>query len=210
MQAFATEPARTPPHHPGSVSGAIPKVRPSPPSSKQQETRQRQLDSLRRMEDRLKSLASVEQKAREKAAASKAKATDNAAVASPAPPSEEGLQSSSSSSSSTVVGKCCSCHRLSTFVLDISEAISGHVVTWLPVKSNAGLAVAPEETILYSLVRGRGELIMFGGIQKDVSSMSASGGGGRQQQPQQQPNSATDSDTASNSLYFLTTPSSVV
>ena len=57
-----------------------------------QETRQRQLDSLRRMEDRLKSLASVEQKAREKAAASKAKATDNAAVASPAPPSEEGLQ----------------------------------------------------------------------------------------------------------------------
>lgn len=89
MQAFATEPARTPPHHPGSVSGAIPKVRPSPPSSKQQETRQRQLDSLRRMEDRLESLASVEQKAREKAAASKAKATDNAAVASPAPPSEE-------------------------------------------------------------------------------------------------------------------------
>ena len=65
------------------------------------------------------------------------------------------MQSSSSSSSSTVVGKCCSCHRLSTFVLDISEAISGHVVTWLPVKSNAGLAVAPEETILYSLVRGR-------------------------------------------------------
>ena len=36
MQAFATEPARTPPHHPGSVSGAIPKVRPSTPSSKQQ------------------------------------------------------------------------------------------------------------------------------------------------------------------------------
>ena len=64
----------------------------------------------------------------------------------------------SSSSVSNVASKCCSCHRLSTFVLDISEAVSAHVVTWLPVKSNAGLAVAPEETILYSLVRGRSEM----------------------------------------------------
>lgn len=163
------------------------------------------------MEDRLKSLAEEEQrKAREKERDRAAKAKDHAALAPPQPGEER--QQPASSSSSVNTGKCCSCHRLSTFVLDISEAVSARVVTWLPVKSNAGLAVAPEETILYSLVRGRGELIMFGGIQKDVSSMSASGGGRQQQQQQQaqQPNSATDSDTASNSLYFLTTPSSVV
>ena len=72
---------------------------------------------------------------------------------------DELLLQPASSSSSVNAGKCCSCHRLSTFVLDISEAVSARVVTWLPVKSNAGLAVAPEETILYSLVRGRWEKI---------------------------------------------------
>ena len=30
---------------------------------------------------------------------------------------------------------------------------------------------APEETILYSLVHGRGEIIMFGGIQTDANTM---------------------------------------
>jgi hypothetical protein len=97
------------------------------------------------------------------------------------------------------------------FVLDISEAMSSNVVTWLPVKSNASLS-APEETILYSLVRGRGELVMFGGIQKDVSSMAAGGrggGGGGQQQGGAVP-TANANDTASNSLYFLSPPSAIV
>ena len=81
------------------------------------------------------------------------------------------MAAAAASASPSSSGKCCSCHcaagRLSTFVLDISEAISRNVVTWLPVvkAGAAGLAVAPEETILYSLVRGRGELVMFGGIQ---------------------------------------------
>ena len=90
-QEFATEPVPSPPHrHPGAVTGAIPKVRPSPPpSSKQQETRQRQLDSLRRMEDRLKSLAEEEQrKAREKERDRAAKAKDHAALAPPQPGEE--------------------------------------------------------------------------------------------------------------------------
>ena len=82
-QAFATEPTRSPP---ASATGAIPKVRPSPPpSSKQQETRQRQLDSLRRMEDRLKSLAEEEQrKARQERDKAAVKSKDlKAEVASP-------------------------------------------------------------------------------------------------------------------------------
>jgi hypothetical protein len=39
-----------------------------------------------------------------------------------------------------------------------------HEVEWQQFRSNASLA-APEETILYTLVSGRSELIMFGGIQ---------------------------------------------
>jgi hypothetical protein len=58
----------------------------------------------------------------------------------------------------SVSGKC-ACHRLAMHVLDISRAASAdHVVEWLPFKSNASLA-APEETILYTLVYGRSELV---------------------------------------------------
>ena len=67
---------------------------PPAPSSKQQETRQRQLDSLRRMEDRLKSLASEEQKAKAKekmAAHAQAKDSGAPALVSP-PPGEERQQ----------------------------------------------------------------------------------------------------------------------
>ncbi len=181
MQAFATGP-------PSSSTGAIPKAR--PPAAKLQETRQRQLDSLRKMEDRLKNLAAEQNKAKKQRAAR---------ACSPPP---------------AVSISRCPCNRLSMFVIDISEAVSGHVVTWLPVKSNASLS-APEETILYSLAKGRGEIIMFGGIQKDVNTMSV---GRQQQQPAGgvggvavgAPVAATNNDTASNSLYFLCPPSSVV
>lgn len=53
------------------------------------------------------------------------------------------------------------------YVLDISTALEGYV-TWRTLK-NQSLS-APEEIILYSLVLGKGELIMFGGIQKDLNS----------------------------------------
>ena len=62
-------------------TGAIPKVRALAPSNKQQETRQRQLDSLRRMEDRLKSLAEEEQRAKMAAAKAQDTAATGAAVA---------------------------------------------------------------------------------------------------------------------------------
>jgi len=143
-------------------SGAIPK-RPN----KQIETRQRQLEALRRMEERIRSLGD-----------------HNRSKPQPEAPMDPPKKS-------------CSCYRLSMHVLDIGRAVSDNVVTWLDVASSVfGGASAPEETILYSLVRGRSELIMFGGIQKDVSSMTS-----RQQQHQ-----SSTSNTVSNAVYFLRPP----
>lgn len=55
-------------------------------------------------------------------------------------------------------------------VLDISNIVQSHTATWQPVKENTSLE-APEETIFYTLVEGRGELVMFGGIQRDIQFM---------------------------------------
>lgn len=55
-------------------------------------------------------------------------------------------------------------------VLDISKAISHGTVQWQPLNDEF-MGIPPEETIFYSLVCGRGELIMFGGIQTDLNNM---------------------------------------
>lgn len=104
------------------------------------------------------------------------------------------------SSSETATKKVhqCGCHRLSMFVLDISKAISDHYVEWLSFWSNNSLET-PEMAILYSLVEGRGELIMFGGIQKDVSNMNNVHRG-----------QVTENDSVTNALYFLTPPCPIV
>ncbi len=85
---------------------------------------------------------------------------------------------------------------MSMFVLDISQAVSNHEVKWLQFYSNNTMET-PEVAILYSLVVGRGELIMFGGLQKDVASMR---------------NQATnkENDSVTNALYFLSLPNQVV
>ena len=82
--------------------------------------------------------------------------------------------------------------HVTTHILDISQAISDHFVTWQPV-STVNSCEAPQESILYSLVLGRTELVMFGGLQKDVSL-----NGGRAQQ--------NNSETVSNCLFFLNPP----
>ena len=108
------------------------------------------------------------------------------------------------------------------------------MVTWKDVRANASLN-APEETILYSLVKGKiliytrrkkfipiiiwvtiklialyhfeytqisgkSELVMFGGIQKDVSSLARGNATG----------ASSDGDTVSNAVYFLNPPNNVV
>ena len=92
--------------------------------------------------------------------------------------------------------RCCPCHKMSMFVLDISKAISDNSVEWLQFFSNNSLET-PEVAILYSLVAGRGELIMFGGLQKDVAMM-------RNQA------AANENDSVTNALYFLTPPQEIV
>ena len=114
---------------------------------------------------------------------------------------EEKIRNSSKSSNSNANSKqsnastVCPHHRMTTHILDISEAISNHVVTWLPVNPE-GSVNGPQESILYSLVLGRTELIMFGGLMKDVSVTAA---GGRQSQQ-------NNSETVSNCLYYLNPP----
>ena len=130
------------------------------------ENRQRQLASLQRMEEKIRNSGK-----------------NNTAHA-------QSRQSHKSSESSSV----CPHHRMTTHILDISQAISHHRVTWLPVSPLVS-PEAPQESILYSLVMGRTELIMFGGLQKDVS-INNSGGRGQQ----------NNSETVSNCLYYLNPP----
>jgi hypothetical protein len=172
MQAFAVSSGSLPAAQSTSGNlGAIPKAR-----SKQQEMRQKQLETLRKMEDRIRAM-------------SKSGASDQAG--------QQQQQSSPRQSGPKPrrTANSCACHRLSVHVLDISEAIDRQVVTWLDLKSNSSLD-APEETILYSLVCGRNELVLFGGIQKDVSTIAA----GTPQSP--------GVDTVSNSVFYLSPPRS--
>lgn len=59
-------------------------------------------------------------------------------------------------------------NTLSIFVLDITNVLSDDCnALWIPLKQND--RSGPDERILYSLVVGRGELIVFGGIRRDDS-----------------------------------------
>ncbi|XP_063241748.1 F-box only protein 42 isoform X2 [Bacillus rossius redtenbacheri] len=81
---------------------------------------------------------------------------------------------------------------MTMFVLDVSGVLAEErSVEWLQCKS--GSNGEPEETSLCSLVPGKGELVMFGGIQIDVTSLSTE-------------SMSNINDHVSNNLYFITTP----
>ena len=61
-------------------------------------------------------------------------------------------------------------HPMYVHCLDLSQVAATRTATWLPL-TDYGVQNAPDETLFYSLVEGRGELIMFGGIQTDVNNM---------------------------------------
>lgn len=65
-------------------------------------------------------------------------------------------------------------NKLNLYLLDITGALTSPTpyVTWL--KSNSNNFSGPEETLLYTLVYGKAELIMFGGIQKDNGNVNIS------------------------------------
>ncbi|KOC67193.1 F-box only protein 42 [Habropoda laboriosa] len=61
-------------------------------------------------------------------------------------------------------------NTLSIFVLDITNVLCDECsASWIPLKHND--QSGPDERILYSLVAGRGELIVFGGIRKEQTSI---------------------------------------
>ena len=140
-----------------STSGAprpgVPSVRPNA-----MRNRQKQLEALKRYEDRIKKHMRQEKEG----------------FAQDHHQHLGGAAASSDESDNEFVPTCMQqqrpSHRMYVHVLDISKAIIDGTVEWLPLTmEHAGQA--PEETILYSLVHGRGEIIMFGGIQAGANTM---------------------------------------
>ncbi|KAJ8875026.1 hypothetical protein PR048_022916 [Dryococelus australis] len=142
---------------PGTITMSafrVPDSRGSPTANRNR-NRIRQLESLRKYEDRLRSLS-----------------RENAQARSP--------RVNRSASAMTM------------FVLDISKVLTEECfVEWLQHKNTSN--GEPEETSLCSLISGKGELVMFGGIQIDVTSLSTE-------------SMSNINDHVSNNLYFITTP----
>ena len=162
LSAAAAGAASQLPGAPGNPETSKSAAAPMKNRQKMLENRQRQLASLQRMEEKIRNTSKAQSSSKHH------KSSDSGAAAA-----------------------VCPHHRMTTHILDISRAITDHVVTWIPVHPTLSTS-APQESILYSLVMGRTELIMFGGLQKDVSV-----NGGRSQ---------NNSETVSNCLYFLNPP----
>lgn len=115
--------------------------------------RQRQLESLRRMEERIQS---------RKVQTKIVKKTEN---------------------------------TLSIFVLDISNVLCDDCsASWVSLKQH--VQSGPDERILYSLALGRGELIVFGGIRKERTTI--------------QGRTEIDDSEVYNDLYFINPPRYVI
>ena len=86
-------------------------------------------------------------------------------------------------------------NTLAIFVLDINNVLSKDCsATWVPLKHNQQLG--PDERILYSLVVGKGELIVFGGIRKEQATT--------------QGQTDVDDSQVYNDLYFINPPKYII
>ena len=88
--------------------------------------------------------------------------------------------------------------------MSCSKAISDHEVEWIQFWANESIN-SPEVAILYSLVEGRGELIMFGGIRRQPKPPEE-----RLPNANRENSDTPDNDSVSNALYFLNPPCKVV
>lgn len=87
-------------------------------------------------------------------------------------------------------------NTLAIHVLDISSVLNENnfsSVSWMCPKEQE-MRGAPEEFIMYTLVHGKGELIMFGGVHNDVNLE----------------NTYTKTPQYSNSLHFITAPKDII
>lgn len=106
------------------------------------------------------------------------------------------MSSSSGQCSSSVVKES----KMAMFVLDISQVLNPaeSYIEWKEIKNVA--PNSPEPTILYSLVLGRGEVIMFGGMYKDTNSILS----------HNSEDNEMNCDTVSNLVHFITVPTVVI
>lgn len=87
-------------------------------------------------------------------------------------------------------------NTLTMHVLDISTVLNGNAfnyVSWLCPRLGETTG-APEELVMYSLVKGNGELIMFGGVHNDISYL----------------NYSEQQSMYSNSLHFISPPRDII
>ncbi|KAJ2953809.1 hypothetical protein O0L34_g1438 [Tuta absoluta] len=87
-------------------------------------------------------------------------------------------------------------NTLTMHVLDIASVVNGNslnYVTWLCPRLGETNG-APEELVMYSLVKGNGELVMFGGVHNDISIL----------------NYSDHQSMYSNSIYFITPPRDII
>lgn len=158
----------------------FPSVRPNP-----MRNRQRQLEGLRRMEERIRNLS------RQNFSLSLSASSSSAVGHSPASSLGGGKPHASPICPLRHGGTR---NPMAVYVADISQVLETGEVTWLPLQ-NQTPPDGPEDTILYSLVEGRGELIMFGGIHKDPSSATAGACGSN--------TTGNVPETVSNTVHFI-------
>lgn len=146
---------------------------PKPVKQRMMENRQRQLASLNRMEERLRSSGVGQLPPNSRSAAG----GHNSTASQPQPHNSPAV---------------CPNHRMMMNILDTSRAISENTVKWLPPNPRLPGVDVPQEVDLYSLVQGRTELILFGGLKRDISIRGAP------------PNHSTrDSSSVTNNIHIL-------
>ena len=208
----------TPTPHPMLSSSGLPSVyRSGLPSIRPNamKNRQKQLDTLRQYEEKLRArkvtsqAGSKEQLVGVIRPINVSQNRDNVVAIEGGPNAPCTSKLSLPECSVSLSGKSCCCdgaadyqkfhrtpvHPMFVHTLDLSEAVTTLCVKWLPISIGSsgiqGGDPPPEETIFYSLVEGRGELIVFGGIQGDMACMQRA---------------VSQTKNVTNMVYYLTAP----
>uniref|UniRef100_U5EVF4 Putative f-box only protein 42 n=1 Tax=Corethrella appendiculata TaxID=1370023 RepID=U5EVF4_9DIPT len=156
--------------------------------------RERQLERLRRMEEKISAMRRISNENGESSRTSGASTSQSSAVNLGASSSNSNNNERPSTSSARAVPttpKLINRNSLAIFVCDISNILSptDPCIEWVETKSCGILAGAPEKFTFATFVNGVGELIMFGGLIT---------------------NSNYNDFEVSNTIHFLTVPTTVV
>ncbi|XP_062562572.1 F-box only protein 42 [Armigeres subalbatus] len=165
--------------HMAMAAFSVPPTNPPPVNA----SRERQLERLRKMEEKILAMRREQREQQEQAAAVAAAAAAAAAVAARhvMSPSPEGAP---------VTPKRIKRNGLAIYVCDISQLLtSDPSIEWQESKNSGLIAGAPDHFTFSTMVSGNGELIVFGGLNKNPKSESSS---------------------VTNSIHFLTVPTTVV